>query len=111
VGGFNRPGTLPGRCEGGFIEDSARPARVGKPALRRRTPLARGLEPSDGALDIRREEVSLLGRQRRALAQEAEQQVFGADLGVAETLGLFSSGGQDPARALRYRRCGHVGRE
>jgi hypothetical protein len=111
MGGFNRLGPLPGRGEGGFLEDPTRPARVGKPTLRRHPALARGLEPSDGALAIRRQEVGLLGRQRRALAQEAEQQVLGADLGVAETLGLFSGGGQNPARALRCRRCGHVGRE
>ena len=91
-----------------LVEDPAGAAREREPVLGRRPLLAGAHQPLGGVVRVLRQERGGLGGEAVTLAQQREQQVFGADLGVAQSLGLFAGGGEQAAGALGGCGFGHA---
>ena len=82
--------------------ESASPSSGGAPSL------AGAHQALGGVVGILRQERGGLRRQAVPLAEQREQQMFGADLGVPESLGLFAGGGEQAAGALGGCGFGHA---
>ncbi len=111
------------KCSGVIAAPPWRPASAAASSTMRRARLESASPSSGGAprlpalmsrlaalFGVLRQERGGLGRQALPLAQQRQQQVLGADLGVSEALGLFAGGGQDAAGALGRCRFGHASR-